>query len=571
MGEPSSTERYWETRYITGGNSGSGSYGRLALYKASFLNRFVRSNKIFSVGELGCGDGSQLMRSSYPKYIGYDIAAEAVKICKEKFLGDVNKEFYCLGSVASLKEVDLSVSLDVIYHLLEDAVYEEHISQLFRMASRFVIIYANGCVRNYSAGHVNLRDFNSKIAEMYPNWSLIDAERNPFYSEVGTDPNLSWSNFYIYQAPRSKSSLNHYTNLVLGRDIEERRPPMISMSREDFESKPASEWRKMARSYPDGTQIAVDIDSSSLSPCDMPPVRLRYVRELLPEMKSTEAKLTNKWIGNLITRPEIIVSLTTIKSRLGSLHRVLESIIGQSQLPDKIILNISREPYLMDEGINEDDIPSAIVDLADKGFLKINYVENTGPYRKLLPVLSAEWQSNCVIVTADDDTIYRPFWIDELYNTYLSNPRNIVARRCWTVNIENREIAPYSTWFGNCLNKDVKPEYQDLFVFPTGKDGVLYSPDFFTELVFDPELIQIAPTCDDLAFKFATLLTNTGVSMLSRSLSTSGVEPEYPTVSQGGLWVAHNSGGKNDQSVSLLLKYFSDRGGFDLRTFLTES
>src|SRR5579859_8234848 len=51
---------YWEERYRAGGNSGAGSYGRLAEFKAEVLNGFVHSRGIRSVVEFGCGDGAQL-------------------------------------------------------------------------------------------------------------------------------------------------------------------------------------------------------------------------------------------------------------------------------------------------------------------------------------------------------------------------------------------------------------------------------------------------------------------------------------------------------------------------------
>ena len=44
---------YWEQRYKTGGNSGAGSYNRLAEFKANFLNRFVIEHEIRSVIEFG--------------------------------------------------------------------------------------------------------------------------------------------------------------------------------------------------------------------------------------------------------------------------------------------------------------------------------------------------------------------------------------------------------------------------------------------------------------------------------------------------------------------------------------
>ncbi|HFK5799472.1 TPA: hypothetical protein ACG0L7_003353 [Enterobacter hormaechei subsp. oharae] len=50
--------QYWDDRYRLAGNSGAGSYGRLADFKANVLNDFVAREKIGSVAEFGCGDGN---------------------------------------------------------------------------------------------------------------------------------------------------------------------------------------------------------------------------------------------------------------------------------------------------------------------------------------------------------------------------------------------------------------------------------------------------------------------------------------------------------------------------------
>jgi hypothetical protein len=51
---------WWEKRYISGGNSGQGSYGVLAEFKAETVNQFVGEFEVKSLVEFGCGDGSQL-------------------------------------------------------------------------------------------------------------------------------------------------------------------------------------------------------------------------------------------------------------------------------------------------------------------------------------------------------------------------------------------------------------------------------------------------------------------------------------------------------------------------------
>src|SRR5690606_4241845 len=75
---------YWEQRYARGGNSGAGSYGKLAEFKAEVLNAFVRERQIRSVIDFGCGDGAQLALAEYPSYVGLDVSPTALHICRTR-------------------------------------------------------------------------------------------------------------------------------------------------------------------------------------------------------------------------------------------------------------------------------------------------------------------------------------------------------------------------------------------------------------------------------------------------------------------------------------------------------
>eukprot|EP01083_Nonionella_stella_P197262 725405_1 len=74
---------YWEKRYKKGGNSGQGSYGPSAMFKASVINAFVKRYKITgNVVELGCGDGNNLLYYNFDKqttYIGYDVSQTIIE------------------------------------------------------------------------------------------------------------------------------------------------------------------------------------------------------------------------------------------------------------------------------------------------------------------------------------------------------------------------------------------------------------------------------------------------------------------------------------------------------------
>jgi len=167
---------YWESRYRSNQNSGSGSYGISAEYKARFLNQFVRDNNVESVIELGCGDGNQLGYFKFPFYTGLDVALTAVNICIKKYSGQSNKTFELLTSENLNKyfneKKELALSLDVIFHLVENDVFENYMFNLFNCASRFVIIYSWD-VNGPKKGHVRQRNFSKWVFENIQGFDLI--------------------------------------------------------------------------------------------------------------------------------------------------------------------------------------------------------------------------------------------------------------------------------------------------------------------------------------------------------------------------------------------------------------
>ena len=102
------------------------------------------------------------------------------------------------------------------------------------------------------------------------------------------------------------------------------------------------------------------------------------------------------------------------------MFKTLQSIITQTIRPDKIFLNLSEEPYLLDDGFKDKKITdSNLLNLIyENPIIDIKWVKNTGPYRKLLPVLKDKWDEDCIIITIDDDTIYHDNLIENLVNDY---------------------------------------------------------------------------------------------------------------------------------------------------------
>lgn len=195
-----SSRKYWETRYSKGGNSGPGSYNNLAKFKASIINKFVNSNNINTVIEWGSGDCNQLSLANYKIYIGYDVSKTAIDICKKKFNNDKSKTFIFMdNNFKSEKKADLSISLDVIYHLLEDKVFEEYMKNLFNSSNKYVCIYSSNINKPW-AHHVKHRKFTDWINKyMSKNWKLKKFIPNKYPFDENKTGITSFADFYFYE------------------------------------------------------------------------------------------------------------------------------------------------------------------------------------------------------------------------------------------------------------------------------------------------------------------------------------------------------------------------------------
>lgn len=195
------SDQYWEDRYSLGGNSGAGSFGRLARFKADFLNSFVKEKGLSTVVEFGCGDGAQLQLSEYPHYIGFDVSKTAIDKCKAKFSDKINYEFHLVGSdqYNNLQPVDITLSIDVIYHLVEDDVFGLYMKKLFSSSEKFVVIYSYDFEQAYSSKHERGRNFSVWVEKYAPEWALIEHIPNKYSYDDSSPDDTSQSQFFVYK------------------------------------------------------------------------------------------------------------------------------------------------------------------------------------------------------------------------------------------------------------------------------------------------------------------------------------------------------------------------------------
>jgi len=199
---------YWEHRYKTGGNSGAGSYGRLAEYKAKTINKLSSKYKISDAIEFGSGDGNQCAKFKFKKYIGIDVSQEAVSHCNKMFECKKNWRFFHYSDpiIKTLKS-PLVLSLDVIFHLVEDDTFHRYMRNLFDASERLVLIYSSDYNRSDGPVHVRHRKYTDWISENAKEFNLICSWKNPFSFEKGSNPKeTSFAEFKLFSSNNSDTN-----------------------------------------------------------------------------------------------------------------------------------------------------------------------------------------------------------------------------------------------------------------------------------------------------------------------------------------------------------------------------
>ncbi|WP_166638703.1 glycosyltransferase [Paraglaciecola marina] len=253
----------------------------------------------------------------------------------------------------------------------------------------------------------------------------------------------------------------------------------------------------------------------------------------------------------------LIISLTTIHSRIDKIHHVIESLLVQeSPIPFKVCLFLSHEPYLLDEGVAA--IPEELQQLCNenKEQLEIIYTKNIGPYRKFLPILKRYFADEIeltYLVTVDDDTVYPQHWLSTLVEA-CEQQKCVVAYRGRKISCDENAIHRYKKW----THSDDSVLIPDLKIVGTGKDGIIYKPEYFHPDVIDIEnALKVCNHADDLWLKMHTTVNGVPSVLLSESLSSAfqdlGEEDENT------LYRKINKFGGNDRAMENLTKYFLAR------------
>lgn len=221
---------------------------------------------------------------------------------------------------------------------------------------------------------------------------------------------------------------------------------------------------------------------------------------------------------------KLILSFTTIGARIGCIDKAIRSFLDQGLMADEVCLVISEAPFFNnpERGVRKDEIPEYIREFEKDGKIRIVFTDNIGPYTKIMPILKEYYtDSNALIITGDDDTIYPYDWILNLYRGYLESPGSIIAYRCRYIQISNGYIEPYNKW--GVINPGLDAKQAELLnplsILPTGKGGILYCPSFLPELVFNRVFLDLCPFGDDLWLRFMSILKKIPIHIVQSSFS----------------------------------------------------
>ncbi len=191
----------------------------------------------------------------------------------------------------------------------------------------------------------------------------------------------------------------------------------------------------------------------------------------------------------------VVVSLTSIPSRLSTLHLVIRSLLTQSYRPKKIVLWLN--------GDMSSSLPRRLTQLKSDIF-EIRFSDLHSSHKKLIHTL--ELYPDEVIATCDDDMMYRKNWLELLYLEHKHNPGYIIGNRTKHITYDkNRTVKHYREWkYPENNNINTKA------IVAVGAWGILYPPGSMDERVNDIELFEkLSPYSDDLWFKALGLLKGT--------------------------------------------------------------
>lgn len=192
----------------------------------------------------------------------------------------------------------------------------------------------------------------------------------------------------------------------------------------------------------------------------------------------------------------IIVSVTSHPARIREVVLAIRTVYRQTRQPDKVILWLGEEKFPN----RYEDLPEELLRLVSEKGLEIRWCEDIGPHTKYF--YAFQEYPDALVITIDDDILYPPDRIENLYQCYLRFPKAVSAGRADFVPVsEFEEMPPVTTWPEEVDAWVLQPSMQ---LYAMGVNCVLYPTVLFSRVseLLDKETIRrVCPYADDLWLK----------------------------------------------------------------------
>ena len=240
----------------------------------------------------------------------------------------------------------------------------------------------------------------------------------------------------------------------------------------------------------------------------------------------------------------IIISMTSTHYRIDTLYECLDSIINGTYLPERILLYLSKEPHLLDNGVSQ--IPTNLEKYKD--ILEIKWVKNIGAHRKFFYSFT-EYPKH-LILTIDDDNIYPPNYLEVMYSEYNSHKDCIIAGHGKII-----KGLKYTEWLGP------KTGIHKNNYFFCGNPGTLFNTELLPAEIFDLEkILKYSPTSSEMWLNFYLKYLKIPVYFINKRLFTYSFP--FPMV-EGSQTVSlqkyhrTNNWEKKEKIFNNIIKYFN--------------
>jgi hypothetical protein len=199
----------------------------------------------------------------------------------------------------------------------------------------------------------------------------------------------------------------------------------------------------------------------------------------------------------------LIVSFTSFPARIKKVHLVVESILRQTVLPDRIILWLSKEQFP-----TIDSLPKKLLEQRKRG-LEINLCEgDLRSHKKYYYTLQE--LPNSSLITIDDDILYPSNMIETLLEAHNKYPDAIIARYGNKIKVSSNIIRPYREWGKNYVS--IKPD--DIAFFGSG-GGTLFPKESFPSFTLRKDIfLSVCPLADDVWLNSMIRINNKKVYLL---------------------------------------------------------